>query len=60
MKQYGMLFGKLYIYYMKVHRGKNEAMWHAVWKVIYLLCERTQRLRCSSVACCFETYISTM
>ena len=42
MKQYGMLIGKLYIYCVKVHRGKGEAMLHAVWKVIYLLCESTQ------------------
>ena len=43
MKQYGMVFGKLYIYCVKVHRGKGEAVWHAGWKVIYLLYESTQR-----------------
>ena len=30
-----MLFGKLYTYYVKVHRGEGEEVWHAVWKVIY-------------------------
>ena len=32
MKKWNMLFGKLYIYCVKAHRGKGkgEAMWHAV------------------------------
>ena len=43
MKQCDMLFGKLYIYCVKVQRGKGEATWHAVWKVINLISESTQR-----------------
>ena len=35
-----MLFGNLYIYYVKVHKGEGEVVWHAVLKLIYLLCER--------------------
>ena len=43
MKKCGRLFGKLYIYCVKIHKGKGEVMWHAVLKDIYLLCENTQR-----------------
>ena len=39
----GMLFGKLYIHCVKVHRGEGEEVWHAVWKVICLLCNCTHR-----------------
>ena len=43
MKQCGMLFGKLYIHCVKVHRGEGEVVWHAVWKFIYPMCESTNR-----------------
>ena len=43
MKQRGIVFGKLYVYCVKVYRDEGEAVWHAVWRVIYLLCESTQR-----------------
>ena len=42
MKQCDMLCEKLYINFVKVRGGDVEALWLAVWKGIYQLCESTQ------------------